>query len=367
VDPEWRAAYLETIRALALTDDATRESPHEREKLERASQLLSASRAAWDRKAYSEAQKKAAEAQIILAPLASPSADTGTPEELERMRRGVEARVRETDDLAAICEKARCGERDAPRSAEAKAIAGQAKSALDRKHYRAAGELADASKSRYELALKSPLPGQKPPTTDPETRKRLTEEAEIALRDAGVAKRACETRSCEASAATKARDAYVAARVAFADAKLEAARDSAREAETAYRAAVVPLFEIPAQAREVARDGERLVFAPAITWKPQSSELAASAEPSVAALARTLVDNARALRRVKLVVPIERGGYAPQAKKIAEGRAEKVRVALVGRGVPSELVAVELVQSPEAPAPGGAALDVRLVLAEGVK
>lgn len=367
VDPEWRAAYLDTIRALALTDDANRESPHEREKLERAAQLISASRAAWDRKAYAEAQKKASEAQVILAPLASPSADTGTPEELERMRRGVEARVRETEDLAAICEKARCGERDAPRAAEAKAIAGQAKSALDRRHYRAAGELAEAAKSRYELALKSPLHGAKAPTTDPETRKRLTEEAESALRDAGVAKRACETRSCEASAANKARDAYVAARVAFADAKLEAARDSAREAESAYRAAVVPLFEIPAQAREVARDGDRLVFAPAITWKPQSTELAATAEPSIAALARTLVDNGRALRRVKLVVPIERGGYAPQTKKIAEGRAEKVRVALVGRGVPSELVAVEIVQSPEAPAPGGAALDVRLVLAEGVK
>lgn len=367
VAPEWRAAYLETIRALALTDDATRESPHEHEKLERAALLLTASRVAWDRKAYAEAQKKASEAQVILGPLASPSADSGTPEELARMRRGVEGLVHELEDLAVICERARCGERDPSRAAEAKAIAGQTKNALDRKHYRAASELGGAAKSRYELALKSPLHGAPTPSLDPDTRKRLTEEAEIALRDAGVAKRACETRSCEASAANKARDAYVTARVAYADVKLELARDSAREAESAYRAAVVPLFEIPTQAREVARDGDRLVFAPAIAWKAQSAEIVAASESSIGALARTLVDNARALRRVKLVVPIERGGYAPQTKKLAEARAEKVRLALVGRGVPGELLALEVVSSPEPQSTGGPTLDVRLVLAEGVK
>ncbi len=364
--PGYRAAYVAVFRALATREDAGRESPLDGDKLSQADAHLSTSREAWKRGRLAEAERAAAAASSILAKLASPSAEDLPADETTRARERASGAVAAAGELATACERARCDERDSKRAMEARTLVMAARRALATRRPKAARELARAAEEHWLLALEKPRKGHEPPKPDTDAKKALEGEADGALRDAEAARRTCETRECKADGTRAGRDAFVAAKVARVDGLYEASLKSAREAETLYRGAALAVFEIPTQVREVTRTGTTLVVAPPLAFKAGQKDLVPASETGVAALARTLSDNTRALRRVRLVVSADARGAAPQNKKLAETRADALRTALIGRGVPPELVVAEAGppnQDPAAPA----RVDVVLELAEGVK
>jgi hypothetical protein len=114
----------------------------------------------------------------------------------------------------------------------------------------------------------------------------------------------------------------------------------------------------------VSRNGAALVTTPPLAFKPGQRDVAT--EGSMAALARTIVDNTRALRRVRIAVTVEAKGAEAAARKLAEARAEALATALVFRGVPRDLLAVE-VGTKETDVTTPARVDVVIELREGVK
>jgi len=368
--PGYRGAYAAIFRALATREDAARESPLDTDKTGRADVLLSAAKAAWQKKLFADADRAATSANIILAKLAAPSAEELSPTESERARERSSTLITSAGELAAACQKARCEERDATRSTEAHAMLIAARRALATRRPKAAGDLARAAVDRWLATLEKPKKGHELPKPDTEAKKAEESDADARLRDAEAARRVCESRACNPETARTAREAFYSAKVARADGLYEASAKSARDAEGLFRSAVVAVFEIPPQVREVARVGNQLVPTPSLAFKPGQKDLAPSSDVALAALARTISDNARALRRIRLVVAAEARGNPVQNKKVAESRAEALRVALVGRGAPAELLSAEAAPAADpdtAPPPNPVRVDIVLELAEGVK
>lgn len=361
--PGHKAAYEAIFRALAAREDAARESPLDREALGKADAAISAARNHWERRNFSEATRDAKAATAWLARLASPAPETLSVEDAPFAKDRARAALAVATELAAACERGRCDERDAPRSHEAKALLAAARRAAATQRPGAARELASAAAERYASVIDKPRRGHEgaPPRTDAE--KAAITETDAALRDAEAAKRTCEARGCGPEARV-GREALLSARIARADGVTDEARRLAREAEHAFRAATLPAFEIPLQAREVSRNGAALVLTPPLAFKPGQRDV--TTEASMAALARTIVDNTRALRRVRIAVTVESKGPEAAARKLAEARAEALSTALVFRGVPRELLAVE-VGTKESDVAAPARVDVVIELREGVK
>jgi hypothetical protein len=103
---------------------------------------------------------------------------------------------------------------------------------------------------------------------------------------------------------------------------------------------------------------------PPLAFKPGQRDVAT--EAPMAALARTIVDNTRALRRVRIAVTVEGKGPETAARKLAEARAEALTTSLVFRGVPRELLAVEI-GAKESDVSAPAKVEVVVELREGVK
>jgi hypothetical protein len=368
--PGYRGAYAAIFRALATREDAARESPFDTDKMARADLLLSTAKEAWQKRLFADADRAAASANVILAKLAAPSAEELSPAESERARARAASLVASAGELATACQKARCEERDTARSTEARAMLTAARRALATRRPKASGDLARAAEERWLATLEKPRKGHEIPKPDTDAKKAELSDAEARLRDAEAARRVCESRACIPETVRSAREAFYSAKIARADGLYEASAKSARDAEGLFRSAVVAVFEIPPQVREVARVGNQLVPTPALAFKAGQKDLAPSSDVTLAALARTISDNARALRRVRLVVAPEARGNPAQNKKVAESRAEALRVALVGRGAPPELLSSESAAADSeanAPSPNTVRVDIVLELGEGVK
>ncbi|MBK8215891.1 MAG: hypothetical protein IPK71_19350 [Myxococcales bacterium] len=361
--PGHKAAYEAIFRALAAREDAARESPLDREALAKADTMISSARKHWERQAFSEAAREAKAASAWLARLASPAPETLSVEEAPFAKDRAQAALAMATEIAAACERGRCDDRDLPRALEGKTLLVAARRAAATQRPGAARDLAIAAAERYSSAIDKPRRGHEGAQARTDAEKAAIAETDTALRDAEAAKRTCETRGCGPEARA-AREAFLSARLARADGLTDESRRLAREAEHAFRAATLPAFEIPLQSREVSRNGEALVMTPPLAFKPGQRDVAT--EGSMAALARTIVDNTRALRRVRIAVTVEAKGAEAAARKLAEARAEALATALVFRGVPRDLLAVE-VGGKESDVAAPARVDVVIELREGVK
>lgn len=360
--PGYRGAYSAIFRALATREDAERESPEERERLAQGDAQLSAAKDAWQKRAFAEAERRANAAIALFGVLAKPTPEEIPKADLERLRGQAEASLSTAGALASACDRARCEERDPVRAIEARKLFVAARRALASRRPRAARALAQASTDRWLSTLDKPRKGHEPPKPDTDAQRALASEADAALRDADAARHACEARACDPTSAHAARDAFVTAKVARVDGSYESSTTSAREAEKLFRGAVIPVFEIPPQVREITRAQNHLVVTPPLAFKSGQRELQSASDSAVGALARTLSDNTRALRGVRIVVASD-NPKSSQSQKLAEGRAEALRTALVFRGVAKELIRAEAAQDSGPPGQ----VDVVLELVEGVK
>lgn len=342
VDQAWRGAYPKVYRALAIRDEARSVSPHERKKLADADARVEAARAAWAGKRYAEAGSHADAAMLVLEPLTRAEPDGGSEAELDAARKGADMALRASGERATICEKERCIERDVKKLAAAKELHESAKRAYDAKRFKAATELADHAKAGFDEVLAIALPG----ATDAEKDKALRPEAEDALRDATVKEKLCETSGCATHAAesvVRARETLLSAKVACTDKRYGICRDRAREAETTYQLAMdaAPSFAVPADIKGISKSGDVLLVSPPLVYTNGTTALDSKSQPSVAALARTLLENKKTLKRVNLVGYTDNRGIAAQNKKLSEGRAQTLRQALIGKGVPADLLVAE--------------------------
>jgi len=362
--PSYRGAYTAIFRALAAREDARRESPLARERLGQADGHLGQAKDLWQKRRFVEAERAANAALGILAKLAAPPPEDVSGDD-GRTRTGAAVEVAIASELSAACDHEKAEERDPTRALEGRTLLTAARRALATRRPSAAKELAVAAQERFTAALERPRKGHEPaaPATDAE--KALVAEADAALRDAEAARRTCDSRGCPVDAGRPAREAYVAAKIARVDGQYSRATSSARDAERLFRAATPVIFEIPPQVRDVVRAGNELSVTPALAFKPGTKDLTPASDPSVAALARTLSDNARALRRTRIVVTLEAKGNEAQNRKLAEQRADVVKTALVFRGVAAEALAVEV--GPKEPDGQAARVLVSLELVEGAK
>ncbi len=343
-DPAWKTAYSRVYRALALRDEAEKVSPQDRAKLAQADQSLTMARVDWQSKRYAEARAKAESVITLLGPLVEAGADSGSAEELEASRARGDAALREAGQLATVCKKERCVDRDVKRLAQAKELLESARRAYDAKRFRATVELAERAGKAFDEVLHVALPPSGP--TDAEKEKAMRGEAEDALRDATVAEKLCATKGCrerDPEGTLRARETLLSAQVACNDKRFEPCRDRARAAEKAYRAtiAAAPTFEVPAGLRGIARQGDALLLDPPIVFTNGTSSLDPKSDAQVGALAKTLVDNRKALKKVNLVGYTDNRGYAPANKKLSADRAARLRAALVSKGVPADLLVSE--------------------------
>ena len=351
-EPTWRDAYRAIFLALALRDQGEQTSPHLRGPLTEADALLLRARHAWDRRAYDSATHLADAARRLVAPLATPPADAGTPEALAQARRKAQWALRAATDFVTACESARCSARTGHR-ADVAATMTAAHGALGDGRYTASMELARRAELHLVAALRAPLTSR----TTPEPAHASAAEVDRAFEAAELAKATCDGQRCDPAVASRGRVALGIALASRADGRLDDALREADRAAQRLRFAAIPPFEIPVQVRGVKREGPQLVLTPPLAWRPYSTELAATSEPSVAALARTLTDNRPALRRVRLVV---RHG-ARAAATLALGRAQRLRAALVARGVPEALVEAEAAVAAKA----GPPYEIEFELADG--
>lgn len=352
-EPTWRDAYRAVFLASALRDQGEQTSPHLRGPLAEADALLLRARRAWDRRAYASAAQLAEEARRLVAPLAAPPPDAGTPEALARARRRAQWALRAAADLVTACESARCSARAGRRADVAPPLLAAAHAALGDGRYAASLELAKGAELHLVAALRAPLAARA--ATEPP--RASSAEVDRALEAAEVAKVTCDGQRCDPAVASRGRVALGLALASRADGRLDDALREAERAAQRLRFAAIPPFEVPVQVHGLKREGTQLVLTPPLAWKPYSTELVAASEPSVAALARTLTDNHAALRRVRLVVRHAAGSAAT----LALGRAQRLRAALVARGVPDALVEGEAAVATKSAPP----YEIELELADG--
>lgn len=343
-DPAWKTAYARVYRALALRDEAEKISPQEREKLAQADKFLASARTAWQSKRYPEAQAKAEAVVAMLTPLLASGPDSGSAEELEASRVRGDTALREAGQLATVCEKERCADRDVKKLAQAKELLDSARRAYEAKRYLATVELAERARKAFDEVLHVALPASGP--TDAEREKALRAEAEDATRDATVAEKLCATKGCrerDPEGSLRARETLLSAQVACNDKRFEPCRDRARAAEKAYRAilASAPTFEVPSGLRGISRQGDVVVLDPPIVFTNGTASLDPKSDAQVSALAKTLVDNRKALKKVNLVGYTDNRGYGPANKKLSADRAARLKSALIFKGVPADLLVSE--------------------------
>lgn len=361
--PSYRGAYAAIFRALAAREDAMRESPLAKDRLAQADGHLAQAKDLWQKRRFVDAERAANAALAITGKLAAPPPEDLTGDD-GRAREGATAEVTIASELSSASDHDKAEERDPARTTEARALLTAARRALATRRPSAAKELAVAAQERFMAALGRPRKGQEPPAPTNDAEKARVAEAEAAIRDAEAARRTCEARGCPVDTARAAREAFVAAKVARVDGAYPRAVTSARDAERLFRAATPVVFEIPPQVRDVARAGNELAVTPALAFKAGQKDLLPQSEAGVAALARTLSDNARAIRRTRVVVTVEPKGNEAQARKLAEQRAEALRTALVFRGVAADAVVAE---AGPRETEGQARAIVTMDLAEGVK
>ncbi|MFO0641981.1 MAG: OmpA family protein [Polyangiaceae bacterium] len=338
-DPAWRAAYPKVYRVLALRDEAKAISPQETQKLAEADKRVEAARASWRAKRYAEAGAHADAAAVILEPLTRVTADAGSAEELEEARKNADAALRDSGQRSTICEKERCADRDVKKHAAARELHESAKRAYNDKRYKVALDLATRATTAFDEVLAVPLPG----AADD---KGSLKDAEDAVRDANVAKKVCSTRGCathDSEGVVRAGETLLSATVACNDKRYGVCRDRAREAEGIYKKALaaVPTFEIPEGVVGLSRSGDMLVPSPPITFTNGTATLDTKSQAMVAAVAKTILENKKTIRRVSLVGYTDNRGWAPQNKKLSADRAAALRNALVTKGVPADLVTSE--------------------------
>jgi outer membrane protein OmpA-like peptidoglycan-associated protein len=276
---------------------------------------------------------------VILEPLTRVAADAGSAEELEEARKNADAALRDSGQRATICEKERCADRDVKKHAAARELHESAKRAYNDKRYKVALDLATRATTAFDEVLAVPLPG----AADD---KGSLKDAEDAVRDANVAKKLCSTRGCathDSEGVVRAGETLLSATVACNDKRYGVCRDRAREAEGIYKKALaaVPTFEIPEGVAGLSRSGDMLVPSPPITFTNGTATLDTKSQAMVAAVAKTILENKKTIRRVSLVGYTDNRGWAPQNKKLSADRAAALRNALVTKGVPADLVVSE--------------------------
>lgn len=342
-DPAWKNAYTRVYRALALRDAAAANAAPQN-KLAEADKRLAESRAAWTAKKYVQAQAAADAAIVILEPLASAPADSGSAEELEAARRSADDALREAGQFETVCEKEACGDRDVKKLAAAKGLLDSAKRAYEAKRFKATVDLAKQARDQFDAVLHIALPAATP--TDAEKEKAFLKDAEDATRDATIAKKLCEEKGCrerDAEAIVRANETLLSSQVACSDHRYSICRDRAREAEKAYKGvlASAPTFEVPSDVQGVTRSGNVLIVAPPVVFLNGTSTLDSKSASSVAAVAKTLIANKKALQKVSLVGYSDNRGPAAQNQKLSTDRAAQFKAALVSKGVPADLVTSE--------------------------
>lgn len=334
-EPSWREAYRAVFLATALRDQGEQTSPQLSGPLAEADALLLRARQAWDKRDYPSAARLAEEARRLVAPLAAPPPDQGTPDVLAQARRRAQWALRAAANLVSACESARCSVRVGHSAEMAPRLLTAAHAALDDGRAKAAFELAKRAELHLAGALRAPLVEHAAAAPS----KASADEVDRAIEAAEVAKVGCDEQRCEPAIASQGQVALGLALASRADGRLDDALRDASRASQRLRLAGVPRFDIPVQVRGLQRVGSQLIVSPALAWRPYSTELTATSEAGVAALARTLGDNRAALRRVRLVV--RHTADAAAAAALALGRAKRLRAALVARGVPEPLLEVE--------------------------
>ncbi len=362
--PSYRGAYTAIFRALASREDAMRESPLAKPRFAQADGHLAQAKDLWQKRRFVDAERAANAAIAILGKLASPPPDDLSGDD-GRARADASTEVTVAGELSTLCDHDKGEERDPVRVVEARAMLTASRRALASRRPSAAKELAVAAQERFTAALERPRKGHEPPAPATDAEKAQLAESDAALRDAEAARRTCEARGCPVDAARAAREAFIAAKVARVDGAYARATTGARDAERLFRSATAIVFEIPAQVRDVARSGSELAVTPPLAFKPGAKDLAPASEPGIAGLARTLSDNARAVRKTRIAVTVEAKGNEAQNRKLAEQRAETIKTALVFRGVAIETVSAEV--GPKEADAQVARVIVTLDLAEGVK
>lgn len=334
VDPAWKPAYNRVFEALAMREQAGKDSPNEKAKLADADAKLKSARGAWDGKRYAQAQGFADAAITIMQPL------VGKVDNDPALRAKADDVLREAGQLGTVCEQEKCAERDVKKYAAAQADLDAAKRAYGTSRMQVALDSATKARDGFDALLKIPRPA--PPTgLTPEQIAKLRVEAEDALRDAAVAKKICDTKSCkerDPEGTIRAVELMASANVANTDGRYELARDRAREVEKIYKtaAANVPVIEINESG--VTRSGNQLVLAPKITFANASSAITPASQKSVDALAKVLIANKDAIKRVQLIGYTDNRGAAASNVKLSAARASSLRTALIARGVPGDML-----------------------------
>lgn len=344
VDPSWKGAYAKVFSALALRDEAAAAAPKEKAKLASADAKIASARGAWNKKLYPQAQGFAESAIQILEPLVG-SPDEGSTEELELARIKADAAMREAAQLATVCDKERCSERNSKQFAESKALQDSAKRAYDGKRWKIAAEYGNQARDGFDAVLKTPLKDARDPQMEAAKLKELQLAADDAIRDANIAKKICDTKGCKDrdrdGSMIRAVEMMASANVAYTDKRFDVARDRAREVESLYKAALasVPTFEVNDKA--VTRSGDQLVPTPKITFTNAKSTLTPASAGAVDALAKVILANKDAIKRVNLIGYTDNKGAAASNQKLSAARAGALKAALSSRGVPADLLTAD--------------------------
>ncbi|MDC3980259.1 OmpA family protein [Polyangium jinanense] len=342
VDASWRPAYERVFRALSLRDRAKLRSPDAKKRLEEADALLAQSRAAWQAKRYADAMRLADDASSILEPLAEVTAERGSPEEIEERTRKADALIREASVGQQVCEKEACSERDLAGYANAKELLASARQAYVDRRFGYAIELAGKAKEQFSAALQKPKKDASDPKIEAEKLEALREAADSALREANITKKICDTRNCRAidgEAWIRATEYMASAQAAYVDKRYETAKDLASKADKIFKDTIAkqPEFILPAGVTRVARFGAQLRLNPPVKFS-KGTTLTPASEVSLDELAKVLIENKAAFKRVSLIGFTDSWGAGATNKKLSADRAAAVRDALVQRGVPADLL-----------------------------
>ncbi|MDI3286432.1 OmpA family protein [Polyangium sp. 15x6] len=342
VDASWRPAYERVFRALSLRDRAKLRSPDAKKRLDEADALLAQSRAAWQAKRHADAMRLADEASAILEPLAEVTAERGSPEEIEERTRKADALIREASVGQQVCEKEACSERDLAGYANAKELLASARQAYVDRRFGYAIELAGKAKEQFSAALQKPKKDASDPKIEAEKLEALREAADSALREANITKKICDTRNCRAidgEAWIRATEYMASAQAAYVDKRYETAKDLASKADKIFKDTIAkqPVFILPAGVTRVARFGAQLRLNPPVKFS-KGTTLTPPSEVSLDELAKVLIENKAAFKRVSLIGFTDSWGAGATNKKLSADRAAAVRDALVQRGVPADLL-----------------------------
>lgn len=345
VDPSWRPAYEKIFRALSLRDRARLRSPDARKKLDTAEDLLQQARAAWQGKRYSDAMRLAEDASTMLAPLAEATAESGTAEEIEARARKADELIREASVGQQVCEKEACGERDLAGYAAAKEMLASARQAYVDKRYAYALELADKAKQSFSATLLKPKKDAPDPKIESEKLEALKQEADATLREANISKKICDTKACRATDGEgwiRATEYMASAQAAYVDKRYDVAKELADKADKLFKYAIAmqPEFMVPPSVTKVTRSGSQLRLNPPLKFS-KGTTLGPQSEASIAELAKTLIENKEALKKVVLIGYTDNRGVASTNKKLSADRAAVLREALIKLGVSADLLVAE--------------------------